>query len=314
MIVGSFSKIPKKESSHSFGYARTWSENLNVPIDHQNNKHKNVYLLPGANFAGSINLMGGFNEIIKRHIDNLLAAETITILDGPPAQYGEQLKKRKDVEDKAWCDAITQKLAESKSIVGSDLSHDWLSIGDSHVCAYARENSSVVKQDGTTLFGQVKEDFAYIKSHIKPHHKGITISLGNIDVRHHLCRVENSISTISNMIESLNNFGTSLGIEVEYAAPWPIEFEERKLPKTGYYKGRPFWGTREERIEAAKSIEAWMYVKNMNIVKCPKEWYHMDPAVYAAERMEKPQSVHLNPMFYRRQNWGQVNNTLEGFM
>ena len=57
-----------------------------------------------------------------------------------------------------------------------------------------------------------------------------------------------------------------------------------------------------------------MYVKNMNIVKCPTEWYRMDPAVYAAERMEKPQSVHLNPMFYRRQSWGQVNNTLEGFM
>lgn len=311
MIVGSFSKIPKKESSHSFGYARTWSENLNIPIDHLNNKHKEVYLLPGANFAGSINLMGGFNEIIKRYIDNLLASETITVLDGPPAEYGEQLKKRKDVEDKNWCDAITQKLSEAKYIIGSDLSHEWLSIGDSHICAYARENSSVVKKDGTTLFGQIKEDFSYIRSHIKSYHKGLTISLGNIDVRHHLCRNPNNID---DMIYSLNNFGKSLGIEIEYALPWPIEFEGRKLPKTGYYKGNPFSGTREQRITIVNQIKQSMKKYNMKIIQCPEDWYLMDPEIYANKKMEKPQSVHLNPMFYRRMNWGKIENTLEDFM
>jgi len=311
MIVGTFSKIPKKTSSHSYGYARTWSENLDVPIDHTNGKHKDVYLLPGANFGGTINLMGGFTELHKVWIDNLLASETITVLDGPPVDYGAQLKKRKDVTDKGWCDAITEKLSEAKSLVGSDLPHEWLAIGDSHVCAYAPKNSSVVKQDGTTLFGQIKEDFAYIRSHIKPHHKGVTISLGNIDVRHHLCRVQ---TDIYKMVDAYSNFGRSLGIEVEYAVPWPIEFEGRKLPKTGYYKGKPFWGDRGERMLAAWNMEGCMKIYGMKLVKAPQAWYDMDEEKFAIDRMEKPQSVHLNPMFYRRMNWGESENTLESFM
>ena len=310
MIVGTFSKIPKKENSHSYGYARTWSENLGVPIDHLNGKHKEIYLLPGANFGGTINLMGGFNETIKSYIDNMLAAEKITVLDGQPAAYGAQLKKRADVTDKAWCDAITEKLSEANSIVGSDLEYDWLTVGDSHACAYAPANSCVVKKDGTTLNGQINDDFAYIKSHIKPHHKGLTISLGNIDVRHHICRINADVDT---MISKLNDFGLSTGLKVEYSLPWPIEFEGRKLPKTGYYKGKPFSGSREERMSVVSSIKESMTKLGMKIVSCPEEWYSMDPEEYANKKMEKPQSVHLNPMNYRRMNWGK-SDLLERFM
>ena len=33
MITGTFSKIPKKANSHGYGWARTWSENLNMEIE-----------------------------------------------------------------------------------------------------------------------------------------------------------------------------------------------------------------------------------------------------------------------------------------
>lgn len=312
MIVGTFAKIPKKETSHSFGYARTWSENLEVDLDHKNLFHKNIYVLPGANFGGTINLMGGFNDFLKESVDNFLSAENITFLDGPPVAYGEQLKKRKDVEDKGWCDAITQKLSEAKSIVGSDLKHEWLAIGDSHTCAYAPLNSSTVKQDGTTLNNQINTDFEYIRSHIKSYHKGLTISLGNIDIRHHIVRLNADVEA---MISSLNDFGKSTGLEVEYGLPWPIEFEGRKLPKTGYYDKRPFTGSREERSAVVKLMERCMTDLGMSIVKCPNQWYDMDPEIYATGNMERPQSVHLNPMKYRRKNWGELtHDPLEIFM
>jgi len=35
MITGTFNKIPKKKNSHGYGWARTWSENLDVGINHE---------------------------------------------------------------------------------------------------------------------------------------------------------------------------------------------------------------------------------------------------------------------------------------
>ena len=68
MIVGSFTNIAKKKNSHSFGWARTWSENLGVEIDFNNQIHSKVYLLHGANFGGSLNLFGGFDEELETSI------------------------------------------------------------------------------------------------------------------------------------------------------------------------------------------------------------------------------------------------------
>lgn len=314
MIVGSFTKIAQKKNSHSFGWARTWSENLGVEIDFKNQVHSKVYLLHGANFGGSLNLFGGFDDELKNSIDNLMQSNEIISLDIDMPDYGEMLKKRKDVVDKAWCDRITAKLSTAKTLVSSDLEFDWLAVGDSHTAAYSRNNSAVVKQDGTTLFNQVESNFEYLRHHIdKMPRKGVTISLGNIDVRHHFLRVN---SDWRSMYDKLFLFGDELktkGIEVEYSLPWPIEFVDRKLPKTGYYKDRPFWGEREARVELVYEIWEFMARNGVSIVKPPEEWYKMDPEQYADEKMEKPKSVHLSPEFYRRKNWGIPETTLEGF-
>ena len=311
MIVGTFSKIPKKTNSHSYGWARTWSENLNMELDHYNNPHDVVYLLHGANFSGGLNLFGGFNIELKTHINNLLMSDVIYSLDIDMPDYGAMLKKRKDVKDKDWCDRITDKISTAKTLKSSDLiQYSHLAIGDSHTAAYAPTNCAVVKRDGTTLFGQIKENFQYIRDHIKPYHKSLTISLGNIDVRHHICRVG---ADYKEMILQLKKFGDSLGLDVEYSLPWPIEYEGRRLPKTGYYKGQPFWGTREERVEVVSNWREIMIQYGMKIVEAPAEWYKMDPELYAQTIMESPQSVHLSPSFYRRKNWGKPDITLEDF-
>ena len=311
MIVGTFNKIPCKTTSHTYGWARTWAENLGLSIDHKNGAHDVVHLSHGVNFAGSLNLFGGFTEELKQAADNLMLAKQIYSLDIDCPDYGAMLKTRKDVVDKDWCDRLSQKLSSAKTIVSSDLDFDWLAVGDSHTAAYSRKNSCVVKKDGTTLFGQVKEDFAYLREHIKKKKwRGVTISLGNIDVRHHICRVD---TDWKQMYCKLFTFGDSLGCEVEYSLPWPIEFEERRLPKTGYYKDKPFWGSREQRAELVENIREFMKSHDVYIVNAPDDWYTMHPEAYASEKMEKPQSVHLSPECYRRQNWGKVENSLENF-
>lgn len=311
MIVGSFNKIPKKKNSHSYGWARTWSENLGVPLDHDNTTHPKVYLLHGANFGGALNLFGGFTEELKSSVDNLMLAEEIISLDIPMPDYGSLLKSRKDVVDKDWCDRLTQKLSSCKTLQSSDLELDWLAIGDSHTAAYSRINSAVIKRDGTTLNSQVNSNFEYLRSHIsKRPWKGLTISLGNIDVRFHINRLNADWKT---MYDKLFAFGNSLDCYVEYSLPWPIEYEERKLPKSGQYKGQNFYSSREDRHNLVMDIYNYMESKSVSVAHCPMDWYFMDPKKFAETHMEGNQSVHLSPESYRRKNWGKNEFDLENF-
>ena len=101
MITGTFNKIPKKKNSHGFGWARTWSENLGVGINHNGDYVEVLYLDHGVNFGGSLNLFSGFNDELEDRINNFLEAKVIYSLDIDMPDYGEMLKKRKDVTDKA---------------------------------------------------------------------------------------------------------------------------------------------------------------------------------------------------------------------
>ena len=161
----------------------------------------------------------------------------------------------------------------------------------------------VVKTNGKTLNGQINSNFQYVREHIDacPQIEGVTLSFGNIDVRHHICRLD---ADWREMWRAYKAFGDSLPIEVEYALPHPIEFEDRKLPKTGWYKGAPFWGSQLDRAKLVNDIISFCDDIGMNCVKYPTEWCTMDPVEYARQCMEKPQSVHLSPAKYRRQNWG----------
>ena len=304
MITGTFNKIPRKKNSHGYGWARTRAENLNTSINHDNNKVEKLYLDHGVNFGGSINLFGGFNDKLKEHIDNFLLADEVYSLDIPCPEYGNMLAKRKDVLDKDWCARVQAKCNAAKTLVSTDLDTDWLTIGDSHTAAFAPEGSMVVKTNGLTLNGMIKSNFQYVHDHMAKCNNlsGITLVFGNIDLRHHICRL--GIDYRDMWIE-LKRFGDSLPIPVEYAVPWPIEFEDRKLPKTGYYKKQPFWGSYDERSQALAGILETMDMISMNKIMYPTDWLMMNPETYAKEKMENMSSVHISPQCYRRKDFGQ---------
>lgn len=316
MITGTFNKIPRKKNSHGYGWAKTWSENLGVEINYDGDQTDLIYLDHGVNFGGSLNLFAGFNDDLKKRIDNFLTANVIYSLDIDMPDYGAMLKKRKDVKDKDWCDDVSDKCAQAIPLKSTDLLQlNWLTIGDSHAAAYSRQNSMVIKTDGLTLHNQINTNFEYVRSHIEEcQPKGITLVFGNIDLRHHICRLD---ADIPGMLTKWRNFGDELersGIQVEYSTPWPIEHEERKLPKTGYYKDQPFWGTREERILA---LNQWIFMMDklgMDRVKYPEEWLLLNGKRYAEEKMENMSSVHLSPEMYRRKEWGNNHVQLSDFM
>ena len=304
MITGTFSKIPRKKNSHGYGWARTWAENLNVGINHDADPVEILYLDHGVNFGGSINLFGGFDDKLKQRVDNFLLADKVYSLDIDMPEYGNMLAKRKDCPDKDWCARVQDKCDGAQTMLSTDLDTDWLTIGDSHTAAFAPEGSMVIKTNGLTLNGMIKNNFQYVRDHMAKCNnlQGITLVFGNIDLRHHICRL--GIDYRDMWIE-FKRFGDSLQIPVEYAVPWPIEFEGRKLPKTGYYKGQPFWGSYYDRSQALAGIIETMDMISMNKIMYPNEWLMMNPEVYAKEKMEGTSSVHISPECYRRKEFDQ---------
>jgi hypothetical protein len=252
-----------------------------------------------VNFSGSLNLFGGFTDVHRRQIENALESEVVWSLDIDMPDYANMLGGRKDSPEKSFIEDIQKWQAKAKTMRSVDLKLPWLTIGDSHTAAWAPWNSMVVKENGKTLFGQVRDGFPYVREYLErcPQIEGVTMVFGNIDVRHHFCRVP---TDWKELYREWKRFGDSLGIQVEYATPWPVEFEGRKLPKTGWYKGQPFWGSQSERAALVHEIHSFAESEKMAIVKYPTEWLNLDPEVYAKERMEKPRSVHLSPQFYRR--------------
>ena len=273
-------------------------------INHDADPVEILYLDHGVNFGGSINLFGGFDEKLKQRVDNFLLADKVYSLDIDMPEYGNMLAKRKDCPDKDWCARVQDKCDGAQTMLSTDLDTDWLTIGDSHTAAFAPEGSMVIKTNGLTLNGMIKNNFQYVRDHMAKCNnlQGITLVFGNIDLRHHICRL--GIDYRDMWIE-LKRFGDSLPVPVEYAVPWPIEFEGRKLPKTGYYKGQPFWGSYYERSQALAGIIETMDMISMNKIMYPNEWLMMNPEVYAKEKMEGTSSVHISPECYRRKEFDQ---------
>lgn len=101
----------------------------------------------------------------------------------------------------------------------------------------------------------------------------------------------------------------SLNKKIELVTVLPIESEERKIPKSGFFKGTPFFGSREQRQELVKQFNDTlreMAVRNSwTIFEWPEIWYTMDGVQFMSNYMERPRSVHLARKFYR---WDLVNN------
>lgn len=319
MIINPFSAAPVHAKSHARGWSQHWANSLNTTValktDDYSSAHE-LYLDHGANYSGGLNLFGGVTQEVFDNLNNLLKSNAeLYSLDIDMPDYVTMLRKRigqntchKDLA--LIIDQLELRFKDCPTVTQYDLYLKHLAIGDSHATAYAKKDSAVIRTNGQTLYGALKDGkILDLTSEIKKHYESITFVFGAIDVRHHLIRQDNiehsTMMLLDDYIQLVRKIGYQLDCKIEVAIPPPVEFEGRRIPQTGFYKGTPFFGILDDRKYLTDFILNYLIEEDMNVVHQPIERYEMDPEAYAKEYMELGSSVHIAPIHYRsNSNWG----------
>ena len=316
MLTNPIANVPSNEKSHSLGWAQVWRDQLGAVVDHRCTpkilNSKELYIEHGANFGGTLNLFGGANKDIYDKINRVCSHPNITSLDWDMPDYGAMLKKRIGANTtyegitEEWCDQVSQRLSTVKSLKQEELKNGSVTLGDSHSIAFSGAGDSVLRNDGKTLHGALKSGLESMLRGMEPT-GDLTLCFGSIDIRHHILRHDNfsMAEFIGRYVEQGDAIGDRFGCNVRYSCPVPVEYEDRKVPKTGYYKGTAFYGSAADRRDITFEFIDELYQQtNDRVVQPPVDWYHIDGMTYAKTYMELGGSFHIAPPFYRRNDWG----------
>jgi hypothetical protein len=180
-----------------------------------------------------------------------------------------------------------------------------LVIGDSHsICMY-RPGWTVNSVPFKTLNGALNDGLStYIDLDVDE----VECYFGNIDIRHHVCRLDvDPIALADRYIEEVKQ----LPVPAKIYELLPIENESRKIPQSGYYKGKPFYGTWQERTDARNKFNDRIESKYGLIRWTDHLLNEQGELDFAC--MEKPKSIHLSREFYPHWNGLAPKNSLEEF-
>jgi len=269
-------------NSHSAG----WNELIRQSIDVNSKiltekdnwlEYDRLIINHGPNFKpGSFNIIGGISLEVMERIRKLFECQKnnkkIFQIDG--FQMKDFLIKRKFTLK--WNDEIESLDMPKKNK---------LLIGDSHsISVWPGCEYNINRMDGKTLFGFLKNpvmaDYFYF---------------GNIDIRFHLCRQDNPEKATIELVDRYISFAKFCNAKVSCLLP--IENESRKLPGSGLYKGKKFFGSKEQRSNLVQIFNNKLLSSGLEVNKWPDDWYsNID--YYEKEIMEPKQSVHIRPKFY----------------
>lgn len=272
-------------------------------------------------FQGSYNLFGGATDEPAARIQRFMDFKgDIWILNREMPDVGAFVKSRLKSCSEGWAaldhEAITEKCGQIETVQLIAGSGKFV-LGDSHSVSVASSDSDVSRNDGKTLYGILKDG---IDKWVPEGTEHLITYFGNIDVRHHICRQKNTVSTVEDLvdryIEQLKATQKEYHIKkVSVHTLLPIEFEERRIPKTGWYKGTPFAGSQQERTSVMRLFNTRLEEKaveaGFEVLKWPEHWYSENPEEFANKYMEKPGSVHLSREYYYWDwNTGEKNSNL----
>lgn len=256
-------------------------------------------------FAGSYNLFGGATDEPALRMQRLLDFQgEVFCLNREMPDVGAFAQSRMKSCSPIWAEldieGLTQKCKDIKTL-DLTLDSNTFVLGDSHSVSVWQPGSNISRNDGKTLFGVLKEG---MNSYIPKGTKHLITYFGNIDIRHHLCRQDKPVESVKKLVKDYFEHLKSLNIEkVSVVKLLPIEFEDRRIPKTGWYKGTPFIGSQRERTQLMQifneEVSNLSTIYNMNVIEWPIDWYSTDPKYFADTYMEKPGSVHLSRAYYQ---------------
>ena len=285
-----------------------------------------VAVYHGNDWGGTVNMFGGVKAYAS--IDQLVSLSKfkgeVWSLAIPFPDYAGMIKPRVDKEPEAhplWKDVDWNNLAvmpkaakqvDTNALVESRAEYLRLAFGDSHAISMYRTGWQVNSVPFKTLYGALELG---LKSFLKPGAKYVELEsyFGNIDIRHHLMRQTDPKKATRDLVHRYVAQAKELRESTQSNViriwePLPIENESRKLPKTGYYKGTPFYGSGSERNEIRQVFVEELLANRSSGLEI-FQW--TGPLLNSQgelgfESMEKPQSVHLSRASYphwQGKNW-----------
>lgn len=308
----------KLDTSHRSGWAQYWAEELGAKVVTSKNDKDiefrgkdEIYLYHGMEWGGAMNLQSGLTDeifdritLLREICDNAKVFST----DMPMPAYHELLTKRIEGDvaagrvDGKW-KTIKVTSFNARTVLYPTANPTELIVGDSHALSMYRPGARIIREDGKTLFGALERGLSeWAADHMVPSVKQITLYYGNIDIRHHLLRLPDPMKGVKELVADYVKVALylqrMLSIPVYIVAPLPIENESRVLPKTGWYKGAPFYGTWAGRDRVRLEMTRRMFGSHNHVYEHPASFQN-ENAELSFDSMEKPRSVHIRPEFYR---------------
>jgi hypothetical protein len=263
-----------------------------------------MWVYHGNDYTGSINMFGGMQGFA--HVNNVVNFSQfkgdVYSLAWDMPDIGSDLKTRKERckhEIKPeWAgldfDNLERIYREAETVKHPNITNK-LVIGDSHAIAMYRPGWCVNSVPFTTLNGALNRG---LDSYIDVYTEELELYFGNIDIRHHVCRVgsgdyrENVEKLANRYIEAVKQ----LNIKASIYELMPIENESRQLPLSGQYKGQNFYGSWADRSAAREMFND--IIDDAGLLIKWTDYLLNDKGELGFEHMEKPRSVHLSRASY----------------
>ena len=324
-----FIPIAKRPGSHRGAQGVIYGDMIKEKYGHcdinyggeieDHNDYDSLWVYHGSDWSGGINMFGGVYGFpyVKNTVNfSKFKGKVYSIgIDFPP--YHQMVKSKLDSAKKEvqpeWHDVDLENLErmfEEAERIDYPNQTKSLVVGDSHsICMY-RPGWTVNSVPFKTLNGALNEG---LKSFIKIPTAGyVEFYFGNIDIRHHVCRLEGGWEkNVTDLAERYVTEVKNLSVPGRIYELLPIENESRRIPQSGYYKGKPFYGTWDERNSARKLFNEIIHDSGLGI-----KWTNYllnKKGELDFSYMEKPQSIHLSREFYPYWNGMEETNTLEEF-
>lgn len=318
-ITSLLSNITTREGSHKGGWSRLLKcqlknlgfENVKILDNKDRLKDFDVIIFDlGAEFSGALNMFGGLDEKVFSRLEQIKEFKgsifswrhdlpSVCVLEGRRTNVSTCEAFKATAE--SFLGSVQEVLSRAETFQHAYQTSSLL-IGDSHTPSVWTPDFMIERRDGRTLRGMIDNDT--VKKYLENKMIGtLHVHASSIDIRHHIGRLPDPEIAAANLVtELVTKIHEVFNGDVILNNTMPIEDESRELPKTGYFKGTPFYGSWEQRDLYARIFNSVVHdfttgCPGWSEVAFPK--YFVEDNKLKFEVMERPQSVHLSPEHYR---------------